>query len=398
MTTYLVTGASGHLGRLVVQRPPRPRRLRPPTSSPPPATPPRSPTWPPSASSYAGADYTDPGLARRGVRRRRPRPARLLQRRGRARRAARRNVIEAAAAAGVELLGYTSVTRADTSRMLLAEEHRATEELLADAGLPTVLLRNSWYLENYTDQLPTALEHGAVLGAAGDGRVSAATRADYAAAAAAALVADDQAGRVHELGGDVAFTLDGVRRLRWPRRPAPRSPTATCPPRSTPQCWSPPACRRGSPPSSPTPTSASPAASCTPTPGDLARLARPPDHHADRGDPRRAGVSGVGISGRWAPYPDAHARTHRRTPLDRPASPPPRSSARGHGAPRPARPASRPPRPSRRHRGATRSWPSPSTRLNPKALTKLGASRAPAPARAARTRARPRSTRAPSTS
>ena len=117
------------------------------------------------------------------------------------------NVIEAAKEAGVELLGYTSIVRADTSQMILAAEHRQTEELLAASGLPIVLLRNSWYLENYTGQVATALEHGAVLGAAGEGRVSAATRADFAAAAAAALVADDQAGRVYELGGDTAFTL-----------------------------------------------------------------------------------------------------------------------------------------------------------------------------------------------
>ena len=118
------------------------------------------------------------------------------------------NVIEAAKEAGVELLGYTSIVHADTSQMQLAQEHRQTEELLAASGLPTVLLRNSWYLENYTAQAATALEHGAVLGAAGEGRVSAATRADFAAAAAAALVADDQAGRVYELGGDTAFTLE----------------------------------------------------------------------------------------------------------------------------------------------------------------------------------------------
>ena len=44
-------------------------------------------------------------------------------------------------------------------------------------------LRNSWYFENYTGQIPTYLEHGAVLGAAGDGRISGASRADFAAAA-----------------------------------------------------------------------------------------------------------------------------------------------------------------------------------------------------------------------
>lgn len=117
------------------------------------------------------------------------------------------NVIDAAARANVELVAYTSIVRADTSPLGLAAEHKATEEALAAAGLPTALLRNSWYVENYTAQIPVQLEHGVVLGAAGDGRVSAATRADYAEAAAAVLTADGQAGQVYELGSDVAFTL-----------------------------------------------------------------------------------------------------------------------------------------------------------------------------------------------
>jgi len=117
-----------------------------------------------------------------------------------------RNVLDAARRAGVSLVAYTSVLRADTSDLSLAAEHRATEEALVESGLPHVLLRNGWYTENYTAQVPVALEHGAVLGAAGEGKVSAATRADYAAAAAAVLVEDDHAGRVYELGGE-AFTL-----------------------------------------------------------------------------------------------------------------------------------------------------------------------------------------------
>lgn len=115
--------------------------------------------------------------------------------------------VEAARAAGVGFVAYTSITRADTSGMRLAAEHRATEELLAASGLSWAALRNSWYLENYTPQVPTWLEHGAVLGAAGDGRVSAATRADYAEAAAAVLLDTSVAsGAVLELGGP-SFTL-----------------------------------------------------------------------------------------------------------------------------------------------------------------------------------------------
>ncbi|WP_448614243.1 NmrA family NAD(P)-binding protein [Modestobacter sp. URMC 112] len=120
------------------------------------------------------------------------------------------NVIAAARDAGVRLLAYTSITRADTSTLRLAAEHRATEQLLAEAGLPTVLLRNSWYLENYTGQLPVYLEHG-IAGAAGAGRVSAATRADYAQAAAAVLASDGHAGAVYELGGE-PFSMEELAR------------------------------------------------------------------------------------------------------------------------------------------------------------------------------------------
>ena len=119
-----------------------------------------------------------------------------------------RTVIEAAKAEGVELLAYTSIANADTTKMKLAVEHQETEAILQESGVPFVLLRNSWYLENYTDQLPGTLAQGGIAGSAGEGRVSAASRADYANAAAAVLVADDdQAGKIYELGGDEPFTM-----------------------------------------------------------------------------------------------------------------------------------------------------------------------------------------------
>jgi NAD(P)H dehydrogenase (quinone) len=117
------------------------------------------------------------------------------------------NVITAAKKAGVSLLAYASIANADHTGMSIAADHRATEEALAGSDVPYVLLRNSWYLENYTAQLAAYLEHGVLLGSAGDGRVSAATRADYAEAAAAVLLRDAQAGSVYELGGDQPFTL-----------------------------------------------------------------------------------------------------------------------------------------------------------------------------------------------
>ncbi|WP_333972367.1 SDR family oxidoreductase [Sphingobium aromaticiconvertens] len=117
-------------------------------------------------------------------------------------------VIDAAKTAGVKLIAYTSALHADTSPLGLAEEHRQTEALLRESALPTVLLRNSWYTENYTASIPAALQHGVMIGSAGVARIASATRADFANATAAVLVApEDQAGRVYELAGDEAYTL-----------------------------------------------------------------------------------------------------------------------------------------------------------------------------------------------
>lgn len=115
-------------------------------------------------------------------------------------------VIDAAAAAGVAHLAYTSVTGAATSSMMVAPEHKATEELLDAADLVTSCLRHSWYIENYTEHLAPVLENGAIIGAAGDGQVSAATRADYAAADVAVLTDPNLWGQTIELGG-TPFTM-----------------------------------------------------------------------------------------------------------------------------------------------------------------------------------------------
>ncbi|WP_434741639.1 SDR family oxidoreductase [Micromonospora sp. SH-82] len=117
-----------------------------------------------------------------------------------------RAVIEAATRVGVGLLAYTSVLRADTSALPVAPDHRATEELIRGSGLPFALLRNGWYTENYTGNLAAALTHGAVLGAARQGRIAAATRADLAAAAAAVLTGSGHTDTVYELGGE-PFTM-----------------------------------------------------------------------------------------------------------------------------------------------------------------------------------------------
>ncbi|CAM3130097.1 SDR family oxidoreductase [Janthinobacterium lividum] len=116
------------------------------------------------------------------------------------------NVIDAAKRAGVALLAYTSVLRADTSPLGLAAEHVITEAAIRASGLPYSFLRNGWYLENHTEHLVPVLEHGVVLGAAQNGRFSSAARLDYAAAAAAVLTAP-QPQAIYELAGDHGFTL-----------------------------------------------------------------------------------------------------------------------------------------------------------------------------------------------
>ncbi|OIJ96531.1 NAD(P)-dependent oxidoreductase [Streptomyces sp. MUSC 14] len=112
-------------------------------------------------------------------------------------------VIDAARAAGVALLAYTSAP--GTLKAALADDHRATEEVLLASGLPYTLLRNGWYFENYTENLAPVLEHGAVVQAAGAGRISAASRADYAAAAVAVLTGEGHENKTYELGGDEPF-------------------------------------------------------------------------------------------------------------------------------------------------------------------------------------------------
>ncbi|HEX8832120.1 MAG TPA: SDR family oxidoreductase [Longimicrobium sp.] len=200
-----VTGATGHLGRLVVEN--LLERGVEPTGI---AALVRSPE---KAGDLAArgvqvrqADYSRPetlGPALQGVER-----LLLVSSSEVGQRAQQhRNVVEAARAAGVKLLAYTSIIHAETSGLMLAAEHKATEEGIRASGIPFVFLRNGWYLENYTGNLGSALEHGALLGSAGEGRVSAATRADFAAAAGAVLTGEGHENRAYELGGDEGFTL-----------------------------------------------------------------------------------------------------------------------------------------------------------------------------------------------
>jgi NAD(P)H dehydrogenase (quinone) len=123
-----------------------------------------------------------------------------------------RAVIDAAKRAGVRLFVYTSILHAASSTLGIAAEHKATEEAIRASGLPFVFLRNGWFIENYTENLGPVLAQGGLLGSSGDGRVAAAARADFAAAAVAALTGPGQENRTYELAGDVPFSMGDLTR------------------------------------------------------------------------------------------------------------------------------------------------------------------------------------------
>jgi len=118
-----------------------------------------------------------------------------------------KSVIDAARQAGVSLIAYTSQLRADTSAFSLAKSHRETESYIKQSGMVYTILRNGWYIENHTENLNKALQHGVLLGSSGKGRFSSATRGDYAEAAAVILTQAGHSGKVYELVGSDAYTM-----------------------------------------------------------------------------------------------------------------------------------------------------------------------------------------------
>ena len=196
-----ITGASGHLGRLVV---PRLRAALPTTDI---VALARSPEKAADlgvavrAADYDKPDTLDAALAGADT-------LLLISSSDIGRRVEQHtNVIAAAKGAGVKRIVYTSLLHADTSSLSLATEHVATEAALKDSGLVHTVLRNGWYSENHTASIPAALQAGFFAGSAGDGRISAATRADFADAAVAVLAGEGHDGKVYELAGDAPYTL-----------------------------------------------------------------------------------------------------------------------------------------------------------------------------------------------
>lgn len=120
------------------------------------------------------------------------------------------NIIEAAKKASVKRIVYTSLLHADTSPLNLAAEHVATETELKASGIPYTILRNGWYTENYSASIPGAIAGGAFLGSASDGKISSATRADFAEAAVSVVTREGHEGKTYELAGDNSWTLSDL--------------------------------------------------------------------------------------------------------------------------------------------------------------------------------------------
>ncbi|CAM3375885.1 SDR family oxidoreductase [Zobellia roscoffensis] len=117
------------------------------------------------------------------------------------------NIIGAAKKAGVKSIVYTSLLKIESSTLVLVPEHLGTEKVLAESGIPFTLLRNGWYTENYTGSIQDAIKMGAVYGSSGDGKISSASREDFAEAAAIVLTSINQEGKIYELAGDESFTM-----------------------------------------------------------------------------------------------------------------------------------------------------------------------------------------------
>jgi NAD(P)H dehydrogenase (quinone) len=209
MSFYALTGATGQLGSLVMED--LLNRVAPEVIVALVRDPSKAQIWADCGVDVRLADYDQPETltsALQGV-------DRLLLISGNAigqRVPQHRAVIDAAVSAGVGFVAYTSILHAPVSTIGLAQEHRETESALAASGLPHALLRNGWYNENYTESLAQALAAGALIGASGDGRISAASRADYAQAAVEVLC-NGAGGEIHELAGDNAFTMTEFAKL-----------------------------------------------------------------------------------------------------------------------------------------------------------------------------------------
>lgn len=115
--------------------------------------------------------------------------------------------IEAARKAGVKHVLYTSIQNPIDPSLAIVKDHAATEKALADSELPGLtVLRNNWYFENLDWTIPELLKTGEWVTANGDGRMAYIGRDDLALAAATALANADDGKNIYTLGGSKAYT------------------------------------------------------------------------------------------------------------------------------------------------------------------------------------------------
>ena len=117
--------------------------------------------------------------------------------------------VAAAQAAGVGHIVYTSMPNPEGSAVTFAGDHLGTENAVKATGIPYTILRNAWYQENLFMSLPSALASGQWYSANGDGKIGHVARADCARAAAAVLF-DPPVNQTLTLTGPQTFTTAEV--------------------------------------------------------------------------------------------------------------------------------------------------------------------------------------------
>ncbi len=213
---YLVTGASGHLGQLVITNLLETHKIPASKIIATSRKPETLAALKAKGVDVRAADFDDTANlveAFKGATRlllistdAMDRPGRRLEQ--------HKNAIAAAEKAGVEHVLYTSMPKPETSAVLFAPDHVGTEKALAASGLKGwTVLRNNWYFENLLHSLPLAIKSGTWYTAAGEGKIAHIAREDLARAAAAALASDQGGKTTYTLTGAQEFTTGEIAKL-----------------------------------------------------------------------------------------------------------------------------------------------------------------------------------------
>ncbi|RFA16728.1 hypothetical protein B7R22_02410 [Subtercola boreus] len=115
--------------------------------------------------------------------------------------------IRFARAAGVRHLIYTSVLQAPSSRLEIAGDHKATEEVISQSGIAATILRNGWYTENQRLDFDSARERGVIANSIGRGRIASAPRREYGEASTVVVGTPGHERQMYELSGDSVWSF-----------------------------------------------------------------------------------------------------------------------------------------------------------------------------------------------